>query len=75
MSFILVIKQLHAQNFHYNNFISCLYMFRAHVLIIIIIIIIIRRSKLYYTASGTITPIGVMVPGDLLMMITCARNM
>jgi len=34
----------------YNRFISCLYMFRAHVLII-------RRSKLYYTASGVITPI------------------
>jgi len=32
------------------SFISCLYMFRAHVLII-------RRSKLYYTASGIITPI------------------
>jgi len=29
-------------------------MFRAHVLII-------RRSKLYYTASGIITPIGVMI--------------
>jgi len=36
-------------------FISCLYMFRAHVLII-------RRSKLHYTASGIITPIGVMIP-------------
>ena len=35
----------------YNKFISCLYMFRAHVLII-------RRSKLYYTASGIITLIG-----------------
>jgi len=35
----------------YNTFISYLYMFRAHVLII-------RRSKLYYTASGIITPIG-----------------
>ena len=33
------------------RFISCLYMFRAHVLII-------RRSKLHYTASGIITPIG-----------------
>jgi len=33
------------------SFISCLYMFRAHVLII-------RRSKLYYTASGIIKPIG-----------------
>jgi len=31
------------------SFISCLYMFRAHVLII-------RRSKLHYTASGIITP-------------------
>jgi len=29
-------------------------MFRAHVLII-------KRSKLYYTASGIITPIGVMI--------------
>jgi len=35
----------------YNKFISCLYMFRAHVLII-------RMSKLHYTASGIITPIG-----------------
>ena len=31
------------------SFISCLYMFRAYVLII-------RRSKLHYTASGIITP-------------------
>jgi len=38
--FILVINQLDAQNLFYNKFISCLYMFRAHVLII-------RRSKLY----------------------------
>ena len=30
---------------------SCIYMFRAHVLII-------RRSELHYTASGIITPIG-----------------
>jgi len=37
------------------SFISCLYMFRAHVLII-------RRSKLHFTASGIITPIGVMIP-------------
>jgi len=37
------------------SFISCLYMFRAHVLII-------RRSKLHYTASGIITPIAVMIP-------------
>ena len=33
------------------SFISCLYMFRAHVLII-------RRSKVHYTASGIITPIA-----------------
>ena len=35
----------------YNKFISSLYVFRAHVLIV-------RRAKLYYTASGIITPIG-----------------
>ena len=35
----------------YSKFISCLYMFQAHVLII-------SRSKLYYTASGIITPVG-----------------
>ena len=35
------------------SFISCLYMFRAHVLII-------SKPKLYYTASGIITPIGVL---------------
>ena len=39
------------KNLFYNKFISCLYMFRAHVLII-------RRSKLHYTASGIIIPIG-----------------
>ena len=33
------------------SFISCLNMFRAHLLLI-------RRSKLHYTASGIITPIG-----------------
>jgi len=33
------------------SFISWRYMFRAHVLII-------RRSKLHYTASGIITPVG-----------------
>ena len=43
----LNINQLDALNF-YNEFISCLYMFRAQVLII-------RRPKLYYTASGIIT--------------------
>jgi len=39
------------------SFISYLYMFRAHVLTI-------GRSKLYYTASGIITRIGVMIPDD-----------
>jgi len=34
------------------SFSSCFYVFRAHVLII-------RRSRLHYTASGIITPIGV----------------
>jgi len=54
--FISVINQLDVQNFCFTiSFISCLYMFRAHALII-------RRSKLHYTASGIITPIGVMIP-------------
>ena len=47
--FISVFNQLDAQNLFHN--ISCLYVFRAHVLII-------RRSKLHYTVSGIITPIG-----------------
>ena len=52
--FISEINQLDAQNFCFTIGFSCLYMFRVHVLII-------RRSKLYYTASGIITPIGVMI--------------
>ena len=50
--FILVINQLDAQNFCF--ILSSLYSstcFEHHVLII-------RRSKLYYTASGIITPVG-----------------
>jgi len=50
--FILVINQLNAQNFCFT--VSLLHVstcFEHHVLII-------RRSKLYYTASGIITPIG-----------------
>ena len=49
----------------YNKFISCLYMFRAYVLII-------RRSKLHYTASGIIAPIG----GRLVHRLRedCARD-
>ena len=54
-TFISVFNQLDAQNLFHNKFISCLYMFRAHVLII-------RRSKLHYTGSGIITSIGVMIP-------------
>ena len=38
-----------------DKFISCIYMFRAHVFVI-------TRSKLHYTASGIIKPIGVMIP-------------
>jgi len=48
--FISVINKLDAQSFCFTIS-SCLYMFRAHVLII-------RRSKLHYTASIIITPIG-----------------
>ena len=47
---------LHSLWYHHTyRFISCLYMFRAHVLII-------RRSNLHYTASYIITPIGVIIP-------------
>jgi len=49
--FISVINQLDAPNVFCNKFISCLYMFRAHVRII-------RGSKLHYTAYGIITHIG-----------------
>jgi len=41
------IQPLVSSNVFYNEFISFLYMFRAHVLIV-------RRPKLYYTASGII---------------------
>jgi len=48
--FYLNINQLDALTFH-NEFISRLYIFRTYVLIV-------RRPKLYYTASGIITPVG-----------------
>jgi len=70
--FISEIKQLDAQNLlFYNMLISCLYMFRAHVLIIIM------RSKLHYTASGIITPIGVQFwpPDDEHMVLETCRGM
>ena len=49
------------------SFISCLYMFWAHVLII-------RRSKLHYTASGIITPIGVLEHVEALNKTYCEIN-
>ena len=55
----------------YNKFISCLYMFRAHVLII-------RRSKLHFTASGIVTPIGgrlVCFTISLFHASTCFEHM
>ena len=54
-SAILAINQLNAQNLLYNKFIIRLYMFRA---LCAHNVLIIRRSKLYYTASGIITPVG-----------------
>jgi len=54
LSIIISVINQHDTNFFflfYNKISSCLYMFRAHVLII-------RRSKLLYTASVIITPIG-----------------
>ena len=52
ISFILVVNQLDAQNFCFriSLFHACT-CFEHHVLIV-------RRSKLYYTASGIIKPIG-----------------
>jgi len=32
-------------------------------------VLIIKRSKLHYTASGIITPIGVMIPEAIGVMI------
>ena len=49
--FILVINQLDAQNFCFTSLFHASTCFEHHVLII-------RRSKLYYAASGIITPIG-----------------
>jgi len=51
----------------YNKFISCLYMFRAHVLII-------RRSKLYYTAYGIITPIGRLITKINILKCTVSKT-
>ena len=54
--FILVINQLDAQHFCFTiSLFHASTCFEHHVLII-------RRSELYYTASGIITPIGGMIP-------------
>jgi len=54
--FILVINQLDAQNFCFTiSLFHASTCFEHHVLII-------RRSELYYTAYGIITPIGVTIP-------------
>ena len=54
--FILVINQRDAQNFCFTiSLFHASTCFKHHVLII-------RSSKLYYTASGIITPVGVMIP-------------
>jgi len=54
--FILVINQLDAQNLRFTiNLFHASTCFEHHVLII-------RRSKFYYTASGIVTSIGVMIP-------------
>jgi len=44
------IQSLVSSNLFYNEFISCPYMFRAHVLLV-------RGPNLYYTASGIIKPV------------------
>ena len=53
--FILVINQLDAQNFCFTSLFHASTCFGHHVLII-------SRSKLYYTSSGIVTHIGVMIP-------------
>ena len=49
--FVSVISQLDAKNFYFAVSLFHASIFFVHVLII-------RRSKLYYTASGIVTPIG-----------------
>ena len=48
---IIVINQLDAQDFFTVSLFHASTCFEHHVLIV-------RRSKLYYTASGIITPLG-----------------
>jgi len=37
-------------------------------------VLIIRRSKLYYTAAGIITPVGVMIPHAYYKTRFCASS-
>ena len=53
---------MHKISFTMSLFHACT-CFEHHVLII-------RRSKLYYTASGIITPIGVMITTPISVMMT-----
>jgi len=62
--FISVINQLDAQNFCFTiSLFHASICFEDHLLII-------RRSKLYYTASGIITPIG----GRLVHLLTVKQK-
>ena len=68
--FISVINQLDAQNFYFTiSLFHASTCFEHHVFII-------RRSKLYYTASDIITPIGaVLYNFDLLVVSTwCPKH-
>jgi len=66
--FILVVKQLDAQNLLNNKFISCLYMFRApcaHRQEVKIVLCSLWYHHTYRsddTRDCIITPIGVMIP-------------
>jgi len=65
--FILVINQLDAQNFCFTiTLFHASTCFEHHVLI--------RRSKLYYTVSGIITPIGGHPVHLLIMSTWCSKH-
>jgi len=70
--FILIINQLDAQNFCFTiSLFQASTSFEYHVLII-------RRSKLYYTVSGIITPLCrwtlLVVPCFKIKKLKCFRN-
>jgi len=58
---------MHKILFHNKFYVTCLYLFRTHVLII-------RRSKLHYTASGIITPIGVLFHASTCFEHMCSKH-